>query len=42
MYLDNVIVVSLLTVGAMIAFMGGFVYFVYHDAHKNDGHKQGK
>lgn len=34
MYFDTVVVAGVGTVLLMFAFMGGFAYFVYRDAHK--------
>ncbi|MHA7879152.1 MAG: cytochrome c oxidase subunit CcoM [Saccharospirillum sp.] len=41
MYLDVVVLSSLVTVALIIAFMGGFFYFIMKDSHKDD-HKTAK
>jgi hypothetical protein len=34
MFVDNVVLAGVVTVGLMVAFLGGFVYFIWQDAHK--------
>ncbi len=39
MYLDVIVFAGLGTVGLVCAFMGGWFYFIYKDAHKEDTSK---
>ena len=34
MFVDNVVLAGVVTVGLMVAFLGGFGYFIWQDAHK--------
>ena len=34
MFVDNVVLEGVVTVGLMVAFLGGFGYFIWKDAHK--------
>ena len=34
MFVDNVVLAGVVTVGLMVAFLGGFGYFIWKDAHK--------
>lgn len=34
MYMDTVVVAGILTVGLMVAFLGGVGYFIWNDSHK--------
>lgn len=38
MYLDDAVIFGLVTVGLMIAFMGGWVAFIVHDHRRNKKH----
>lgn len=40
MYMDTVVVAGILTVGLMVAFLGGVGYFIWNDSHKR-GKKNG-
>ena len=40
MYMDTVVVAGILTVGLMVAFLGGGGYFIWNDSHKH-GKKKG-
>ncbi|MDL0439729.1 MULTISPECIES: cytochrome c oxidase subunit CcoM [Stutzerimonas] len=37
MFVDNVVLAGVVTVGLMVAFFAGFGYFVWRDAHKKKG-----
>ncbi|WP_313026498.1 cytochrome c oxidase subunit CcoM [Pseudomonas lopnurensis] len=37
MFVDNVVLAGVVTVGLMVAFFVGFGYFVWRDAHKKKG-----
>ncbi|SDU17777.1 cytochrome c oxidase subunit CcoM [Halopseudomonas salegens] len=41
MYMDTVVVAGILTVGLMVAFLGGFGYFIWNDSHKKSDKKKG-
>jgi uncharacterized membrane protein len=34
MFVDSVVLAGVVTVGLMVAFLGGFGYFIWRDAHK--------
>jgi len=34
MFVDNVVLAGVVTVGLMVAFLGGFGYFIWRDAQK--------
>lgn len=34
MYIDEVVIAGVVTVGMMVAFLGGVVWFVWRDSHK--------
>jgi nitrate reductase NapE component len=34
MFVDNVVLAGVVTVGLMVAFLGGFGYFIWQDARK--------
>ena len=37
MFVDDVVLAGVVTVGLMVAFFAGFGYFVWRDAHKKKG-----
>ncbi|WP_281376006.1 cytochrome c oxidase subunit CcoM [Halomonas cerina] len=38
MYLDDAVIFGLVTVGMMVAFMGGWVGFIIHDSRRKRKH----
>lgn len=34
MYIDEVVIAGVVTVGMMVAFLGGVVWFIWRDSHK--------
>tara|TARA_R110000782_G_scaffold108382_8_gene196921 strand:- start:288 stop:416 length:129 start_codon:yes stop_codon:yes gene_type:complete len=37
MYIDEVVIAEIATVGLIVAFMGGVGLFIWRDSHKKDG-----
>ena len=36
MFVDEVVIAGIATVGLMVAFLGGVVWFIWHDSHKKN------